>query len=202
MMDWAKKTTETYNSSALELARFFRGIGPRSKDIDRGLKLAVAGNQARVVEIGCGDGRDAADMIKRDIWYQGFDPSEGMLDFAHKKNPKTSFVLADALSYSYPSNIDVVYAFASLLHINKVDLKAVFAKVTESLRAGGIFYISLKYRPTYAEEIVKDIYGQRMFYFYNPDLIKKMAGKSFTSVYEDFQHIGKTDWFTIALKKI
>ncbi len=95
-----------------------------------------------------------------------------------------------------------IFAFASLLHVNHVDLQKVLEKAHSSLRTGGIFYISLKKREYYTEEVKKDEYGERMFYYYNPKIIKKLSGGLYVSVYEADQKIGKTDWFTIALKKV
>ncbi|HUD07287.1 MAG TPA: class I SAM-dependent methyltransferase [Candidatus Saccharimonadales bacterium] len=200
-MDWNTQTIKTYDSSAQALAKYFKGIGARVDDIELGLKLAGADNTARAVEIGCGDGRDAIEIVKRVGWYEGFDPSKGLLEIAEKNLPSTSFVVADALTYHYPQNVDVIFAFASLLHANKTDLPKVFEKAAQSLRSGGVFYISLKERETYTEEAKKDEYGERMFYYYNIDLIRELAGSSFTTVHEAHQKIGKTDWFTIALKR-
>lgn len=200
-MNWQIQTIKTYDDSAVALAQYFKGIGPRVSDIELGLKLANASKNARAIEIGCGDGRDAVEIKKRVAWYEGFDPSSGLLKIAQKNLPNTSFVAADALTYDYPSKVDVIYAFASLLHVNKHDLRKVFAKTASSLRGGGIFYISLKERSVYTEEIKDDEYGKRMFYYYNIDLIKTIAGEPFISVHEAHQKIGKTDWFTIALEK-
>lgn len=195
------QTVRTYDNSAVALSEYFSSIGPRVVDIERGIELSGVGRYARVVEIGCGDGRDAAEIVSRISSYEGFDPSEGLLNIARRKLPSTSFVLADALSYGYPWGVDIVFAFASLLHINKEDLKEVFSKVAKSLGSGGIFYISLKERKEYTEEIKRDEYGERIFYYYYPDLIKQIAGDGFLAVWEDRQTIEKTDWFTIALKK-
>lgn len=200
-MNWDDKTIETYDASAKELAEYFRGIGSRIDDIELGLKLASA-TDARVMEIGCGDGRDAAEIVKRVAWYEGCDPSKGLLAIARHKLPEASFVEADALSYEYPSNLDVIYAFASLLHVNRNDMPAVFAKAATALRTGGVFYISLKERATYTEEVKKDQYGERMFYLYTAPLIKELAGDAFRTVHEDHHRHGNTDWFTIAFKKI
>ena len=60
-----KQLINTYNKSARELSEYFQGIGPRVKDItnvfnyfpkERHLAL-------KVIEIGCGDGRDAKEII-------------------------------------------------------------------------------------------------------------------------------------------
>lgn len=203
-MNWHDKTIEVYDKSAAELAEYFSTIGSRTDDIKLALDLLDApSKQARAVEIGCGDGRDAQEIVGRVAWYEGFDPSKKLLDIAINRNIKEAhFRVDDALSYAYPDNLDIVYSFASLLHVNKSDLKIVFEKVAKSLKAGGIFYISLKERPEYTEEIKSDKHGDRMFYYYNPEIIQQIAGDKFKCLYTDRQKIGKTDWFTIALKKI
>ena len=202
MVDWAARNLKVYNDSALELAQYFSGYGPRLDDIARGLALARAEAGARVVEIGCGDGRDAEGIVARVDSYQGFDPSTELLKLARDKVPRGSFVLADALSYDYPTELDVVFAFASLLHVNRTDLAIVFARVEQSLRPGGIFYVSLKERAEYIAETKTDQHGERMFYYYNPTILRQMAGTSLTVAYESRQIIGHTDWFTTAFKKL
>jgi SAM-dependent methyltransferase len=200
-MDWDARTIQTYNDSAFSLAQHFKTIGSRVKYIDIGLKY-VRSSSIRSVEIGCGDGRDALDISKRVSWYEGFDPSIELIKIARKRAPKLSFKLANALSYDYPDNIDIVFAFASLLHINKSNLKLVFNKIANSLKKDGILLISLKERPIYNEEVKKDEFGERMFYYYNVKLIKDIAGLKFSIVHELHDRFGKTDWFTLALKKL
>lgn len=202
-MNWNDKTIKTYDDSAKALAAYFKGIGPRVEDIKLGRELAGMPNgEGNAVEIGCGDGRDATEIIKEFAKYEGFDPSNGLLTIARQKLPHTSFVVADALTYHYPLSVDVIYAFASLLHVNKKDFSTVLQNASKSLRQGGIFFISLKEKPKYLEEAKSDEYGERMFYYYNPVIVKEMSQGLFEAVYEDHQVIGKTEWFTIALKKI
>lgn len=62
MTDWQLVTTNTYDESAEALAEFFKGIGPRTSYIDLAFKLIGYKEHARVVEIGCGDGRDATEI--------------------------------------------------------------------------------------------------------------------------------------------
>ncbi len=195
------KTIAVYDKFPKQFSKYFSDIGSRIGDIEKAMSFLNNKSNIRSIEIGCGSGRDAAEIIKRVSWYEGFDPSKGLLDIAIKALPQTNFVLSDALNYQYPQNIDIVYAFASLLHINKADLAEVFKKVYQSLNKGGIFYISLKMRDEYTEEIKKDEYGERMFYYYNPKIIKKIAGNNFSTVFLDYKKIGHTDWFDIILKK-
>ena len=201
IMNQHRETIATYDQSAQQLAEYFAGVGARTADIDRGLELAGAGPDARVVEMGCGDGRDAAEIVKRVGWYQGVDPSEGLLKIARQRLPQASFVKADALSYQYPQDLDAIFAFASLLHVDKDDFRVAAEHASLALRGGGVLYLSLKERPEYQAELKKDHFGERMFYFYNPQVITKLIGSLLTPVYEDHQTIGHTTWFTMALRK-
>jgi len=202
-MDWGKRTIETYDKSAEALAQYFKDVGARTEDIERGLSLAHADNgKAKVLEIGCGDGRDAAEIVQRVAWYEGFDPSKGLINIAKERLPKASFIIADALSYEYPQGIDVIYAFASLLHINKTDLIKVIEKASQALRTKGILYISLKEKDTYTEQVRRDDHGERMFYYYSVDFIKNATNSLFNCVYVDRQTRGDSEWFTMALQKL
>lgn len=198
-MNWHERTIQTYNDSAAELTKLYAEIGVQKEEIDTGLAL-TASTSPRVVEIGCGDGRDAAEIVRHAAWYEGFDPSIGLLHIARERLPNTSFVQADALTYDYPEGLDVVYAFASVLHIPRNDLRIVLGKVATALRPGGIFYMTLKERVPYQEEIVQDQYGKRLFCYYNTATIAELAGAAFTLAHES-RVPGQTTWLMLALRK-
>jgi len=202
MTDWRQKTIDTYNNSAKDLAEYFRGIGARTNDIEKALQLAGNPPQARVVEIGCGDGRDAKEIVRRVNWYLGFDISNELIKLARKHVAGAEFQVADIADFDFPSNLDVIYAFASLLHSDKDEVRKVLRRAALALKPEGIFYISLKQAPDYESRIKKDMYGERLFYFYNPEIIEELAADKYKKVDVSFQRIGDTDWFTIALKKV
>ncbi len=202
MVDYRKMTIDTYDRSAKALAQYFKGIGARVLDIDIAFNLLEQTSaNPRVVEIGCGDGRDAVDIISRTNHYLGFDISEGMIQIARQELPDAHFEIGDAVTFEYPPNTDIVFAFASILHLDKDEVSQVLSKVHQSLNPGGVFYVSAKYMPEYKQSVKKDQYGERMFYFYNPDILKELSKGIFTSVFEDQKTIGSTDWFEIALRK-
>jgi SAM-dependent methyltransferase len=202
MENLRQATIDTYDLSADALAEYFRGIGPRVKDIDLAFELAGNPKEARDLEIGCGDGRDAKDIINKASWYRGFDISSALINLAKTHVPNGNFEIADAAMYEYPENLDIVFAFASLLHLDKDEVQKVLNSVHTALNPGGIFYISLKERPEYAEEIKEDKFGKRLFYFYNPDIISALAGDGYEVVSTTHQQLSNTKWFEIALQKI
>src|SRR5206468_3450148 len=134
MSDIRKRTIDTYNQSAKRLAAYFQGLGARVSDIEQALDLAGRPQNARVVEIGCGDGRDAKEIVKRVGWYRGFDISEELIKLAEESLAGSCFEVADATEYGFPGNLDVVFAFASLLHLDKNEVRAVLGRVHESLK--------------------------------------------------------------------
>jgi SAM-dependent methyltransferase len=194
-------TIDTYNQSAEALAEYFRGIGPRVKYIDFALELAGNPKAARVAEIGCGDGRDAKDIASKVDYYVGFDVSDELIKLAKAHVPEAKFEEADANDFEYPDNLDVVFAFASILHLNPAELKETLEKVANALKPGGVFYISSKHAEQYKEEVKEDKFGTRLFYFYNPDIVADLAGDNYTVPKYWYENIGTTKWFEIALQK-
>lgn len=202
MENLRQTTVDTYNNSAEALAEYFRGIGPREYYIDRALELAGSPESANILEIGCGDGRDAKAIVKRTPNYLGIDISEELVKLARAHVPDGRFEVADVANYNFPDDLDVIFAFASVLHLNRAELKSVFGRAAKALRPGGIFYISTKYRPEYSEEVKEDQFGKRLFYFYNADNIAELAGPDY-EVTESWREVhGHTDWVEIALKKV
>lgn len=73
-----------YNENALAMADKFDAIGVRLADIEE--TLALVKNNPKVLEIGCGNGRDAFEICKRTTDYLGVDASEKLIELARKKS--------------------------------------------------------------------------------------------------------------------
>jgi SAM-dependent methyltransferase len=202
-------TLEAYNKNGPSLAAYFSGVGARTHLINEGLALvqdpSLTGDPtaARVVEMGCGSGRDAAEIIPRVSWYQGVDPAAGMLDLARQSvpdAPSDAFVQADALSYNYPQGLDVVFAFASFLHLRRDEFRVACQRVHAALRVGGVLFMTLKARAEYQEEWVEDQFGKRLFFYYPEKLVRELAGE-FSFPYAEHEAIGKTNWLLLGMRK-
>ena len=114
-------TLSVYNERSRELADYFSGIGSRIKDINMAFELCGKDDdEAVVLELGCGDGRDAEVIAPRSKSYVGIDYSEGMLQIAKEKLPDVQFELCTMEDYEYPTEeFDIVFAFAAFLHLEK-----------------------------------------------------------------------------------
>lgn len=204
--DRTAQTIATYNRSAEQFAQHFRQYadGVARKEIEKAFELAGSPAKARIVEVGCGAGKDAAAIAGQAAWYEGFDPSERLVDIARSQLPTASFVVADAMSYAFPDNVDIVFAFASMLHVDRDDFAAVCGKIAGALRPGGIVCMTLKEADMYKEVLQEDEFGSRQFYLYNPEVVNELAGASFENVFETHDLVGpkKKRWFTIMLRRV
>jgi SAM-dependent methyltransferase len=105
--------------------------------------VAALAPGARVLELGCGSGRDSAVLIAH-----GFDvtPTDGTPEMAAEASaflgrPVGVLPFGDlAQTQAY----DAVWANACLLHVPRADLASVLGLVHRALTPGGLFYASYK----------------------------------------------------------
>jgi SAM-dependent methyltransferase len=193
--------TEIYNESADELSDYYDRIGPRYGDIE--LAFADAGNPENpvVLEVGCGNGRDAKVITSHTPYYTGIDSSDKMLEKAHERLPNAQFEQADARTYSYPGTYDIVFAFAPFRHMDIDEVTTVLRKIYDSLRVGGVLYISSNYGEKYEETELPHPYGIRKIYKYNPLIIQKHAPHGFKVIREQKDEVNNETWFELSLRK-
>ncbi len=196
-----KQTIDIYNKSAPALANKFSKIGARTEDIRKTFSYIKKLNP-RTVELGSGNGRDAKEIIKSTNDYLGIDLSNEMCKLARQNVPGANFKVADLETYQLPNNIDVIFAFASLLHSDKNSVKDLLERVYKSLNPNGVFFISLKYGVYHKETIDKDGYGLRTYYFYTPEEIEKLCPLGLKTVFQEIQDFKSQKWFSLILQKI
>jgi len=182
------------------MARKFSSLGARYADIKQACDLCKKKN-LKVVELGCGNGRDAAEILKFTNDYLGIDISRSMIEIAKKTTPKARFEVADLESFEFEKGIDIIFAFAALLHSKKEDLKKMFLRATKALNSNGLFFISLKFGK-YREFSKDDEFGTRTYYYYTPEDIEKIAGKSYKTIFKTVHTLRGQKWFEIILRKI
>jgi trans-aconitate methyltransferase len=200
-----KPTITNYNQSAQAMAEHFQSYddGAAKGEIELAVRLAGNPKRPRIVEVGCGAGKDAAEIFRIAGWYEGFDPAVKLLELARAHVPAASFVQADTLSYDYPKELNIVFAFASMLHLDKQDFAQACQKIAAALQPGGVLCLSLKEADTYTKLLQQDKFGERLFYLYTVPLVRELAGDAFEQVYESHQLAGpeKKRWFTLILRK-
>ena len=119
----------TQNADMSEQYRFF-------------LKYLTPG--CKLLDLGCGSGRDSAYFSSLGFEVTAVDGSEELC----KRVIANYGIDAICISFediSFTAEFDAVWACASLLHVKKADIPNVFDKVSAALIPGGILYASFKY---------------------------------------------------------
>ena len=97
----------------------------------------------RVLDLGCGSGRDSLAFLKAGLSVDAIDGSEQMVKAA---SGLTGLPVAHATFSGYEPKgpYDGIWACSSLLHVPAAQLAGVIAKYACALAPGGTFYLSFK----------------------------------------------------------
>lgn len=112
-----------------------------SPQIDAFLERLPAG--AKILDLGCGDGRDAAEMERRGFDVDATDGVVKMVELASKrlKRPARRMEFSEL---SAREQYDGVWAHASLLHVPADELPAILRRVHAALKPGGWHFACYK----------------------------------------------------------
>lgn len=97
----------------------------------------------KILDAGCGSGRDSLYFLKQGFQVDAFDASSEMAKIAREK---TGLVIRVERFQDLESThkYDGVWANASLLHVPWQELDGVFYRIYQSLKENGVFYASFK----------------------------------------------------------
>lgn len=119
----------TQNADMSEQYRFF-------------LKYLTPGS--KLLDLGCGSGRDSAYFSSLGFEVTAVDGSEELCKRV-KENYGIEAYCIKFEDISFDAEFDAIWACASLLHVEKVNMPKVLSKVSAALKSGGILYASFKY---------------------------------------------------------
>ncbi len=99
----------------------------------------------KIIDLGCGGGKDSIWFIKNGFDYFGVDISEGMIAEAAKRHPGVKFLQKDFYNLDLPKNsFDGFWSANSLLHIPKNKVALVLSNIKTVLKTGSIGFVSIK----------------------------------------------------------
>jgi SAM-dependent methyltransferase len=134
------RTLEFYETHGKEWAHA-HPPGSYGRELDAFLDRLAPG--ATILELGCGDGRDAARMIERGFDAHPSDGSPGMAALASERLgrdvPVMQFYELEAVA-----EFDAVWCQSSLLHIAEDELPGTLARIHRALKPGGWHWASFK----------------------------------------------------------
>lgn len=155
---------------------------------------------ARILDIGCGPGRDTADFNSRAFWAVGMDLSIGMLLEAVQRT-SGQFVQGNMTALPFaPDCFDAAWVSASLLHLPRDAAPGVLAGIHTALKSGGVFFMALKEGEG---EVWERREGLRLFTFYQSDEVAQLLDQAgFVIIKQWTNSTPKQDWINVLARKV
>lgn len=98
----------------------------------------------KLLDLGCGSGRDSAWFASLGFEVSAVDGSEELCKRV-RENDGIHALCIQFEELSFVAEFDAVWACASLLHVKKGDMPKVLMNVSAALKPGGVLYASFKY---------------------------------------------------------
>lgn len=156
------RNVEYYNKNA-EL--FFADTVGVEMSLWRDKFVSLLPYGGRILDAGCGSGRDSKAFIKQGYSVVAFDASREMCKRASELLGQEVWQMKfDEMSFE--DEFDGVWACASLLHVGGNNLLDILNKIHNALKEDGLFYASFKYGDGEKER------GERSFIDFTEESIK------------------------------
>lgn len=144
----------------------------------------------RILDAGCGSGRDSRAMREKDAHVTGLDISHGLLEEAKKrsKNNDIDFVQGDMTQMPFENSLfDGVWSHASLVHLEKQeDVQNSLSEFNRVLKSGGALHIFVKMQQGKEETAVvadKVSNHDRFFRYYTEEKLRSQVSQAgFTDI--------------------
>ena len=164
--------------------------------------LELVPKGGKILDAGCGSGRDTLYFIEKGYDVVAFDYSEPLVQLASEYTNQEILHMSFE-DIDFIEEFDGIWACASLIHVAKRDINSAIARLERALKPNGVLYASFKYG---------DSEGYNKQRFFN-----NYTKSSFKSLVEDFTslkvvHIWRTEdlrderkdefWLNTLLKKI
>lgn len=130
-----------YNANA---ASYFEATARANVSSLRERFIAHLPHGGKVLDAGCGSGRDAKAFLAAGFDVSAFDGSAEMVQLA-REHTGLPVALQRFEQLEFYADFDGVWACASLLHVARENLPDVFQRINQALRSDGVFYASFKH---------------------------------------------------------
>lgn len=152
-----------YNSNA---AKFFETTAFVNMDVLYSKFEKCLPAKAKILDAGCGSGRDTKYFLSKGYSVDAFDASSEIVKIANEHTGiEVRYMTFDDLAET--EVYDGIWCCASLLHVPKADISPIFDKFWTALKPNGVCYVSFK-----QGESVREVSG-RLFNDYTPELLQQ-----------------------------
>ena len=202
MEDSVKQTIQTYDKYAKVYADY---TSEKLFQYQLNKFISLIKKSPKVLDAGCGAGRDSEYLAEEDCEVIGIDLSEGLLKEARERAPKAKLQKMDFTQTSFKSEeFDGIWCMASLCDIPKKETSEALKEFNRVLKKEGIVYIAVK-KGEGEKIIMKKLYenNPRFYSFFMEkeieDLIKSSNFGIISSTTTDDDG---TEWIEIFARKL
>lgn len=158
-------------------------------------------NGARILDFGCGSGRDVKAFLNMGYIVDAIDGSEELARLASEYTGIQVMCL-DFNQLNESAVYDAVWACASLLHVTSRELPNVLKRISVALKANGVAYISFKkgdFEGVRDDRYFTDMTSERF-----AEVLNKTDGFSIVEEWysEDVRADNNTVWYNVILRKV
>ncbi|MDE2311727.1 MAG: class I SAM-dependent methyltransferase [Patescibacteria group bacterium] len=186
-----KENLETYNKIAAAWTKL-RADDFWLPELEKFRGYLPAG---KVLDLGCGSGRDSHWLLKFGFEVWGVDFSEEQIRLARAKNPAARYFVQNFYELDLPAeSFDGLWAANSLLHVPKQNVAAVLQKVKAVLKPKAVAFISMKEGRGQQMEEWHHSGHKRFFVYYQQDEFGDILQNSGFTVLEKYKFSKRTSY--------
>lgn len=174
-----KRTIQSYDRTAESYAQRTSAI-QLPEQCERFIEFLATPN-GRILDLGCGPGRDTLFYQSQGYRVTGVDLSMGMLQEARRRVPGGQFIQADMRQLPLPDRrFNGLWASASLLHLPKQSAGLALAEMRRVLAPKGLLFLTVK-KGTAESWREPEGEGPRFYfaYYQAEELLNKVAQAGF-----------------------
>lgn len=140
--DHVQTTIATYDKTAEKYIVKVQQYAP-VPEREKFISLVKPGG--KILDAGCGSGRDVNYFASKGFMVTGIDLSDGLLSYAREHaHPNAIFQKMDLRTITLNTSFDGIWASASLLHLKRGELLPVLRNFQHMLMPGGILFLLMK----------------------------------------------------------
>lgn len=159
--------------------------------------------EGRLLEIGCGAGRDARELVAHGYDYLGTDISAPQIEQARENNPGAKFEQKNLYDLDFAEPFDGFWAAAVLIHVPKNRIDEALEAINRNMKAHAVGFIAMKEGEGEKLEVKPDLNSTRyLFSYWQKGEFREVLQKhGLVPWYEDYIPMSeRTKWLTYIVR--